>query len=340
MTTTTLRPKLSLLDEAPTPLQYLGNLSQQFMREIYIKRDDLTPLGGGGNKLRKLEYLMFDALQHGATTLVTVGGIQTNHGRLTAAVAAKYGLKCIIVCVGAYDGETSANLLLDGLFGARVVIKSDDGRDQDTQLQETVQHVIDGEVQKGETVYFIPMGGSDAIGMLGYYDCAVELDAQAKAQRLEQSTVYVTVGSMGTYMGLYCGLKAIHSSLRLRGIAIMPVDEDRLHAYFKEVKETYGFTFDDRDMQIDTHHIRGGYNVPDAHVRSAIRLMASHEGILLDPCYTGKMFAGVVDLMQDKKIKAGAPLILIHTGGFPGLYTKAHRQELEKELQDQIEILP
>lgn len=336
----TLRPKLSLLDEAPTPLQYLGNLSQEYMREIYIKRDDLTPLGGGGNKLRKLEYLMFDALQQGATTIVTVGGIQTNHGRLTAAVAAKYGLHCIIICVGQYDGETSANLLLDGLFGAHVIIKTDDGRDQEEQLKEVVTKTIDTEVAKGEKVYFIPMGGSDAIGMLGYYDCAAELDAQAKAQYLDGSTIYVTVGSMGTYMGLYCGLKAIQSSLKLVGIAIMPVDNAKLHDYFTEVKNTYGFTFDDSDMHIETGYIRGGYNVPDAHVRQAIRTMASHEGILLDPCYTGKMFAGVLDIIRDNKIKRGAPLILMHTGGFPGLYTKAHRQELEKELQDQIEILP
>lgn len=335
----TLRPKLSLLDEAPTPLQYLGNLSQHYMRELYIKRDDLTPLGGGGNKLRKLEYLMFDALQKGATTIITVGGIQTNHGRLTAAVAAKYGLHCIIVCVGQYDGETSANLLLDGLFGARVIIKTDDGRDHDAQLQELVPKIINQEAAKGETVYFIPMGGSDVIGMLGYYDCAAELDAQAKQQYIDSATVYVTVGSMGTYLGLYCGLKAIQSSLKLVGIAIMPVDMKRLHAYFKEAKETYGFTFDDTDMHIETGYIRGGYNVPDKHVRNAIRTMASHEGILLDPCYTGKMFAGVIDMMTDNKIKRGAPIIIMHTGGFPGLYTKAHRQELENELQDQIEII-
>ena len=194
----TLQPKLALLDPNPTPLQYLANLSQELYREIYIKRDDLTPLGGGGNKLRKLEYLMYDALQHGSTTIITVGGIQTNHGRLTAAVAAKYGLKCIIVCVDSYDGEMSGNLLLDGLFGARVVVKKDDGRDKDTQLAETVQRLIDKQVAQGEQVYFIPMGGSDVKGLLGYYDCAAELDAQVQASHIGKATVYVTVGSLGT----------------------------------------------------------------------------------------------------------------------------------------------
>ncbi len=334
------QPKLSLLDAHPTPLQYLSGLSQELFREIYIKRDDLTPLGGGGNKLRKLEYLMFDAMNEQASTIITVGGAQTNHGRLTAAVAAKYGLKCIIIAVDEYDGEISANLLLDGLFGARVILKHDDGRDKDVQLAETVQHVMTQEIQKGERVYFIPMGGSDVTGLLGYYDCACELDAQAKEQHLEGATIYTAVGSMGTYLGLYCGLKAIQSPLKLTGIAIMPIDEERLHQYFQKAKETYGFTFGEEDIHIETGYIRKGYNEPDRHVRDAIRMMASHEGILLDPCYTGKLFAGVLDMIKEKKIRLGRQIILLHTGGMPGLYTKAHRVKLEKELSSQIEILP
>lgn len=164
-----MKPKLSILDPNPTPLQYLSGLSQELFREIYIKRDDLTPFGGGGNKLRKLEYLMIEALNSQATTIVTVGGPQTNHGRLTAAVAAKFGLKCIIVAVGDTDGELSGNLLLDGIFGARVVLKHDDGRDQDVQLEETVKKVMAAELKKGEQVYFIPMGGSDTTGMLAIW---------------------------------------------------------------------------------------------------------------------------------------------------------------------------
>lgn len=334
-----LRQKLTLLDQYPTPLQYLSSLSQETFREIYIKRDDLTPLGGGGNKLRKLEYLMYDALLHGSTTIVTIGGIQTNHGRLTAAVAAKYGLKCIIVTTDEYDGEISANLLLDGLFGAHVVVKKNDGRDKDTQLSETVQHVINSQVQQGEQVYFIPFGGSDVLGLLGYYDCAAELDEQAKAGQIDTATVYVPVGSMGTYLGLYCGLKAVQSRLKLVGIAVKPVDETKLHEYFAEAKKEYGFTFDDSDMHIETGYIRDGYNLPDARVRDAIRMMASHEGILLDPCYTGKMFASVLDMIRKKKIRLGQPMILMHTGGMPGLYTKAHRAAFEKELASCVQVV-
>ena len=277
-----MKPKLSILDPNPTPLQYLSGLSQELFREIYIKRDDLTPFGGGGNKLRKLEYLMIEALNSQATTIVTVGAPQTNHGRLTAAVAAKFGLKCIIVAVGDTDGELSGNLLLDGIFGARVVLKHDDGRDHDVQLEETVKKVMAAELKKGEQVYFIPMGGSDTTGMLGYMDCARELDAQAK--------------------------------------------------------EEYGFDFDS-DFHVETGYIGKGYNEPEPRVREAIYTMARHEGILLDPCYTGKMFAGVLSMIKEKKIKLGRQVILVHTGGMPGLYTKAHRIKFENELKNQIEIV-
>lgn len=336
----TLKPKLTLLEPQPTPLQYLSGLSQELFREMYIKRDDLTPLGGGGNKLRKLEYLMFEALNEQATTIITVGGIQTNHGRLTAAAAAKYGLKCIIVTVDdEYDGHLSGNLLLDGLFGARVIVKKNDGRDKDTQLSETVKQVMEQELQKGERIYFIPMGGSDLTGMLGYYDCAKELDAQAQEHQINGATVYTAVGSMGTYLGLYCGLKAIHSSLKLTGIAIMPLDKDKLHHYFLQAKEAYGFTFDDSDMHIETDYVRKGYNEPDKQVCHAIGLMARHEGLLLDPCYTGKMFAGVLDMIKEKKIKLGSQLILLHTGGMPGLYAAAHYTKFEKELADTVTVI-
>ena len=335
-------PKITLLQTTPTPLQYLPGLSQTVLREMYIKRDDLTPLGGGGNKPRKLEYLIGEAQVSEATTIITVGGVQSNHARLTAAAAAKFGLHCIIICLGADPGEVSANLLLDGIFGARVIIKQDDGRDADVQLAEAVEQVTQEEEKKGETVYYIPFGGSNALGMLGYFDCAAELDAQAKAAHLGRATVYTAVGSMGTFMGLYCGLKAIKSTLKLTGIAVLPFEKkekERLAAYFQEVKDLYGFDFDDSDMHIETGYVRAGYNEPDAAVRQAIYTMARQEGLLLDPCYTGKMFAAVLDMIKERKIKMLNPVILLHTGGLPGLYTKEHREELAKEVASQITLL-
>lgn len=336
----TLRPKLTLLDEHPTPLQYLSGLSQELFRELYIKRDDVTPFGGGGGMLRKLEYLLFDAVNSQSDTVVTVGDIRSDHCRLTAAAAAKYGLRSIVISVGHYDGELSGNLLLSSLFGARTVVKKDDGRPEAVQLEETAKAVMEQKIAQGHRLYFIPMGGSDATGMLGYYDCAAELDKQAQEQYLQGATVYVPVTTLGTYVGLYCGLKAIGSSLKPVGIAVKPLDEDRLGDYFRQVKEAYGFDFDDSDMHIETAYIRKGYGEPDRHVRDAVRLMASHEGILLDPTSSGKAFAAVLDMIKEKKIKLGRQVIFLHDGSMAGLYEKAHCLKLEKELQDTIQIIP
>ena len=193
----------------PTPLEHLPRLSEKLGIQLWMKRDDLTGLGMGGNKLRKLEYLLYDAKQQGATRLLTVGGAQTNHGRLTAAVAAKYGLKCTIACIDDYPGEVSANLLLDRIMGAQVVIKKDGGRPEAEQYDELLQKLSQRYEAEGEKVYCIPMGGSNLVGMCGYRECAQEIDAQAKQLGLGNARLVCAVGSIGTYMGLYCGFASI-----------------------------------------------------------------------------------------------------------------------------------
>ncbi|MBQ1715245.1 MAG: D-cysteine desulfhydrase family protein [Firmicutes bacterium] len=334
--------KLNILYE--TPVEYLPRISGELGVEFYIKRDDLTPLGAGGNKLRKLEYLVKDAMNKGATMLITVGGGQTNHGRQTAAMAAKYGMKCAILAVDEYPGELSANMLLDRLFGCELYLKRSDGRPESLQLNELVESVTAKYEALGEKVYFIPVGGSNVLGALGYYDCALELDRQARAMGLDRARVIDTVGSTGTYAGLYLGLRDVKSDLHLTGIAIMPFGEksfSRLEKYMNEVKDTFGMDVevDPEDFDIETGYVRGGYNLPSKEVREAIELMASQEGILLDPCYTGKAFAGIMDMIREGKIARGEKIIFIHTGGMPGLYTPAHRVELEKELMDGVHVL-
>lgn len=334
--------KLNILYE--TPIEYMPSISRELGIEFYLKRDDLTPLGAGGNKLRKLEYLVQDAMDKGATMLITVGGGQTNHGRQTAAMAAKYGMKCAILAVDEYPGELTANMLLDRLFGCELYIKTPDGRPGSVQLNELIENVTAEYEAKGEKVYFIPMGGSNVLGALGYYDCALELDRQAKEMGLEGARVIDTVGSMGTFAGLYLGLKDIRSSLHLTGIAIMPFNEKsikNLEQYIKDVKDTYGMDAEVKpdDIDLETGYVRGGYNLPSEEVRKAVGLMASKEGILMDPCYTGKAFAGIVDMVREGKIKQGEKVIFIHTGGMPGLYTPAHRVEFEKELMDGVHVL-
>ena len=335
--------KISFLN-APTPVEYLPAISKELGIEFYIKRDDLTNLGVGGNKLRKLEYLLADALDQGATRLLTLGGAQTNHGRLTAAVAAKYGLKCTIACIDNYPGELSANLLLDRLMGADVVLKKDDGRDEGLQFEELAAELTAKYEANGEKVYFIPIGGSSVVGMAGYYDCATELTAQAKEMGIEDARVICGVGSIGTFMGLYCGLKNEGSPLGLTGVAISPfgdAKEARIMKYFADAKAHYGLTCDATraDFDIEKDYTRGAYNNPCKEVRQAMYLMASKEAIILDPCYTGKVFAGIIDMVKAGKIKQGEKIIMLHTGGLPGIYTKHHRVELEAELMDGVTII-
>ena len=317
----------------PTPVSFLPNLSERLDIQLYIKRDDLTEFGGGGNKLRKLEYLLHDAREKGATMLITVGGAQTNHGRLTAAVAARNQMKCASICMDDYPGELSANLLLDRIFGARVILHKPDG----TPLADVVKDTIKAYESRGERCYFIPMGGSNEIGALGYYECARELKNDFKSGH-----VIVPLGSMGTYMGLFCGLHG--SGLKLTGIQIMPYEENVFsyaRNYFQKINDAWklGITAAETDFDIETEYLYGGYNLPSEEVRNAIYDMARSEAIVLDPCYTGKAYAALLDMIKQEKIRKGETVIFIHTGGFPGVYTPAHRKAFEAELMDGITIL-
>ena len=335
------REKIEIL-HLPTPLEYLKNASEDLGIELYCKRDDLTNLATGGNKLRKLEYFLKDAMDKGATMLITEGGAQTNHGRLTAAVAAKYGLKCAIVTEDAYPGEISANLLLDGMLGCPVYFVKDMGSGR--------QAVIDKYTNEGENVYYVPMGGSNEIGMLGYVECAMELDRQAKELGIGDASVYVTIGSMGTYIGMLIGLRECGSDLKLVGINVLPYGEDTgddagneealreaLWDYYRKICETYEdhcgkWDIKPEDFNIVTSFIHGAYNNAVGEVREVMYYLARKEAIIIDPCYTGKTFEAIYDGAKEGSIEKGSKVIFMHTGGLPGIYTKHHRTELEREL--------
>lgn len=329
----------------PTPLEQLHNLSEELGVNFYLKRDDLTNFGTGGNKLRKLEYFVKDAKDKGATMLLTVGGAQTNHGRLTAAVAAKYSMRSAIVAVDPYPGEISANLLLDGIMGCSVYLAERREEYTDSQLQdETVRKVTEEWEAKGEKVYFIPVGGSNELGALGYYDCAVELAEQVRTLGLEDPRVVTTVGSMGTYMGLQVAIKNEELPIRLTGIGILPFEKGIVNDatdYYARIKKFFGLELNIASDQFDliSDYDCGGYNNPVKEVREAIYLMGRKEGVILDPCYTGKTFAGILDMIRTGKIRKGENVIMLHTGGTPGIYTRHHRLEMEKELQNCIHIV-
>lgn len=335
--------KVNILNQV-TPLEYLDNLSNKLGVNFYIKRDDMTNLALGGNKLRKLEYIIKQAQDNNVDTLITIGGVQSNHCRLTAAAAAKFGMKCIIVSVGEYPGEVSANLFLDRILGAEVIIKNDDGRQVGVQYDEVINNVLNECKEKGGNPLYIPLGGSDEYGFLGYYEAGQEIAKQTKEQGIKTGRVFAAVGSIGTYLGLYCGLKTIKTLLTCEGIAIMPFGENKekiMIDYYKRVNDKFKLGLDIKlnDFIIYKDYIYGGYNVPSKEVRESIYLMAREEGILLDPCYTGKAFTGIIELIKNGTIKKNETIIFIHTGGAPGLYTKHHREEFEKELKDGITII-
>ena len=325
----------------PTPLERLSNVSDDLGINLYCKRDDLTNLATGGNKLRKLEYFLKDALDSGATMLITEGGAQTNHGRLTAAVAAKYGLRSAIITEDEYPGEISANLLLDGMLGCDVYFVQD--------MESGRQAVIDKYTALGEKVYYVPMGGSNELGILGYMECAMELDAQAKELGISDAQVYVTIGSMGTYLGMLLGLAECGSSLELIGINVLPYDgsgtltdnlRGSLQDYYNRICSFYGrdWGLTAEDFRIETGYIHGAYNNPVEEVRDVMYYLARKEAIIIDPCYTGKTFEAVVERSRSGEIPQGSNVIFMHTGGLPGIYTKHHRQEFERELMPYMHI--
>ena len=338
------REKLNFLN-TPTPIQRLDNISEELGINLYLKRDDLTNFGTGGNKLRKLEYLVKDALDQGATMLLTVGGAQTNHGRLTGAVAAKYGLKAAIIAVDPYPGEMSANLLLDGIMGCPVYLVQQDGVHTDAELEAAaIEKVTKEWEEKGEKVYFIPVGGSNELGILGYYDCAMEIAQQVKEMELEDVRLVTTVGSFGTYMGLAVGIKNEKLPLRLTGIGISPKPNglyDYGMKYYERIKEFFDLDLEmtEADFDLTSDYDHGAYNNPVKEVREALYYMGRKEAVILDPCYTGKTFAGILSMVKEGKIKPGENVIMLHTGGIPGIYTKHHRVEMEKELADYIRII-
>ena len=291
----------------PTPLEHLKNVSEDLGINVYCKRDDLTNLATGGNKLRKLEYFLKDAQDKGATMLITEGGAQTNHGRLTAAVAAKYGMKSAIVTSDPYPGEISANLLLDGMLGCNVHFVKD--------METGRQAVIDEYTAKGEKVYYVPMGGSNELGILGYAECASELDAQAK--------------DVLPYSENAADEKGNEAALR-----------EALSDYYKRICEFYGRDFNvfPDDFDITTSYIHGAYNNAVEEVREVMYYLARKEAIIIDPCYTGKTFEAIVDRAKRGDIKQGTNVIFMHTGGLPGIYTLHHRVEFERELMPYMHI--
>ena len=315
----------------PTPLEPLKRLTKILGGpEIWIKRDDCTGLSTGGNKTRKLEYLVGDALKNDADTLVTQGAVQSNHARQTAAAAAKLGLKCHILLERRIpdkldEYERTGNVFLDKIHGATVEFR-ESGIDMNAEGEAVSKKL--GE--NGAKPYFIPGGGSNAVGALGYVSCALELISQFNENSIEFDCLIHATGSTGTQAGLVSGLSALSSELPVLGISVRQNRERQIDAVWNLVKKTVE-KLNNIDIQrdkilVDDHYVGKGYAIPTDGTLEAIDLLAKTEGILLDPVYSGKAMAGLIDMVRKGDFKDNEKILFLHTGGSAALF--AYEQEL------------
>ncbi len=332
-------PRIPLAN-LPTPLQEARRLRDALggparCPRILLKRDDLTGLASGGNKARKLEFIVADALRAQATVLVTTGGVQSNHARMTAAAGRMVGLKASLVLTGAPDErDVQGNLLLDRLFGAEVhfIAPASDprivtGPDEAAMLAQ----VEAGLVARGERPYLIPLGGSSPLGALGYVAGTLELLSQFEASGERPSRLYVACGSRGTAAGLVLGARLADASYVVQGVAVSggdPAKTERAADVATQAAALLGspMRLTPGDFATDQSQIGAGYGRSTPGCLEAIDLLARSEGILLDPVYTGKAMAGLIADIRSGSIEPSETVVFLHTGGLPGLF--AHAAEL------------
>ncbi|HEX5378412.1 MAG TPA: D-cysteine desulfhydrase [Phenylobacterium sp.] len=309
----------------PTPLEPMPRLSEALggSSRFWVKRDDCTGLAGGGNKTRKLEFLLGEALAQGADTLVTQGAVQSNHVRQTAAAAARYGMACEIileerVATNAVDYNTSGNVLLDRLMGGKLR-NVPAGSDMNAALAQVADEVK----ARGGKPYVIPGGGSNTVGALGYVDCAIELVTQANAQGLVIDRIITATGSAGTHAGLVAGLALVGADIPVLGIGVrapQEAQEANVHKLAVATAEMLGHGERvAREMTVaNCDYVGAGYGLADDAVIDALKLIARTEALLLDPVYTGKAMKGLIDLTRKGHFK-DETVVFLHTGGAQGL---------------------
>ena len=314
------------ITHGPTPLEFMPRLTEALGGpNIYIKRDDCTGLGTGGNKTRKLEFLMADALAHNADTIITQGATQSNHARQTVAIAAKLGLRCEILLEDRTGSKVdeykhSGNVFLDHLYGAHVR-ELPGGADMNAAMEMRA-----GELRvKGRKPYIIPGGGSNPIGALGYVVCALEMVDQFNNLGLDVSCVVHATGSAGTQAGLLAGLQGTRSLIPVLGIGVRAAKEAQETNVFNlavKTAELLGVSgaVSRESVVANCDYVGGGYGVPTPGMVEAVTMLARLEGILLDPVYSGKGMAGLIDLCRKGFFKKGENVVFVHTGGAVALY--------------------
>ena len=321
------------LAHLPTPLEHLPRLSEHLGGpQIFVKRDDCTGLATGGNKTRKLEFSMAAALAEGADTVVTVGAVQSNHVRQTAAAACKLGLRCEVLLEHRInepsdDYLNSGNVLLDRIFGANLR-EYPAGTDFDAEMQAVADEVKAG----GDSAYIIPGGASNQIGALGYVNCALELVSQATECGLVVDHLVTATGSAGTQGGLIVGLKAMNTGIPLLGIGVSTGREAQEQKVFDLACETADYIgvpgcVARDDVIANCDYVGDGYGIPTVSMNEAVMLLARLEGLLFDPVYSGKALAGLIDLVGKGHFEGAENIVFLHTGGSAALF--AYKGELQ-----------
>ncbi|MFP1924747.1 D-cysteine desulfhydrase [Lonsdalea quercina] len=328
-------PRLSL-GHFPTPLEPLPALTAYLNGPtIYIKRDDATGLATGGNKTRKLEFLLAEALQQEADIILTQGATQSNHVRQTIAAAAKLGLKTKVLLEKRVEDygepyQRSGNILLDNLLGGEIV----DHLPAGTDMQQALESLADELRREGHRPYVIPGGGSNVTGALGYVACAEELLFQSSQQRLRIDHIVHASGSSGTQAGLVAGLTAVRSGIPVLGISVRAPkekQEENVYRLAQQIWQRLGIdeALPRAAVQANSDYVGKGYGIPNEGTREALQLLARLEGILLDPVYSGKGMAGLIDLIRKGHFKKGEQVVFIHTGGSAGLF--GYREFFEQQ---------
>ena len=309
-----------------TPIERMDNLSDHFKGpQLYVKRDDSLGLTEGGNKTRKLEFLVADAINCGADTLITTGAVQSNHCRLTLAAAVKEGMRCRLILEervpGSYAETASGNNFLYRLLGVEEVTVVQDGAD----LALAMQGVSEELVREGRKGYVLPGGGSNPLGALGYVACANEILQQSFESSVSFDRLVVASGSGGTHAGLVTGFHANSASIPITGVstrAPKTTQENKILALAQATGELLGTNtpISADSVSVTDGYVGPGYSLPTEGTIEAIRLFAELEGILLDPVYTGKAAAGLIDLIRKGIIGPEENVLFVHTGGAPALY--------------------
>ncbi len=314
-------PRVSIA-HLPTPLEMLPRLTALLRGpQLWVKRDDQTGLATGGNKTRKLEFLVAEALAQKADTLVTCGAAQSNHARQTAAAAARFGLACTLVLRGHPPAQAQGNLLLDQLLGADVVWAGD------TPIAERLEEVAESLKAHGRRPYIVPYGGSNPVGVCGYVAAMEELMAQMAREGISFDHIILASSSGGTQAGLMVAARVLGYRGRILGISVDLLAgplRQRMAELATATADHLGLplSFAPEDFAVEDNYLGGGYGVIGDLEREAIRLLARTEGLLLDPVYTGRAFGGLIDLIRRGAFSPQERVLFWHTGGVAGLFAR------------------